>query len=268
MSLATKIEGFQSILQFDNRWQLIAQRILFSRTRLHVYRRGSVEILIDHASGDACGLRDCFTSQMYRQFLPAMSLRSPLRVLDLGSHIGAFPLMLKDCGYEVGELLGVELNPVTYSRMKFNIERNLGQAHCTLINAGIAGESGEITLPLGSGSTSDSIYKRTGAAGAVTRKIRLITVDQALEEAGFGDKMIDLCKLDIEGAEYDVLSKPGHSGLGRCRFLLTEIHRVEGRDPNEAKQALASLGFVEVPAPGEPCPDVFCYRNERAADSA
>ena len=54
-----------------------------------------------------------------------MNLRSPLRVLDLGSHIGAFPLMLKDCGYAIGELVGVELNPVTYSRMRFNIERNL-----------------------------------------------------------------------------------------------------------------------------------------------
>ena len=90
-----------------------------------------MEILIDHASGDVCGLRECFTTQMYRQFLPAMNLgRSPLRVLDLGSHIGAFPLMLKDCGYDIGELVGVELNPVTYSRMRFNIERNLGQTRC------------------------------------------------------------------------------------------------------------------------------------------
>jgi hypothetical protein len=43
---------------------------------------------------------------------------------------------------------------------------------------------------------------------------------------------------------------------------LTEIHGMEGRDRSEVKKALAALGFVEMPAPGEPYPDVFCYRNQ------
>jgi hypothetical protein len=43
---------------------------------------------------------------------------------------------------------------------------------------------------------------------------------------------------------------------------------MEGQDPGEAKRALGALGFVEVPAPGERHPDVFCYRNQNLATSA
>ena len=102
----------------------------------------------------------------------------------------------------------------------------------------------------------------------MTRRLRLITVDQAIQEGGLGKAPIDLCKLDIEGAEYGVLSHPGHGGLRRCRFLLTEIHDMEGRDPGEARRVLAALGFVEMPVPGEPDHGVYCYRNESPAASA
>jgi FkbM family methyltransferase len=270
MSLVHKLGGFRSILQFDNRWQLVAQRLLFSRTDLHVYRIKGMEILVEHSAGDVAGIRECFTTNMYQQYLDVMDLRGRaggLRVLDCGSHIGSFSLLLQATGHAIKQLACVELNPVTFSRLRFNIEHNLPGVNATLLNAGVAGESGEMEVMLGTGATSDSLYRRTETRNAVPRRVKLVTMDEVAEQAGFGPEPIDLCKLDVEGAEYQVFARPGHSCLNRCRYLLIEVHPMQGQDPKQVLDALKQMGFVEVPAPSQPYPDVYCFRNQALAAS-
>jgi FkbM family methyltransferase len=272
MSLNTKLGGLRSILRFDNRWQLVIQRLFFWRTPLYVYRTAGMQILIDHPRGDVCGLRECFDTPMYEQFLKHMNLKPPLNVLDLGAHIGAFALMLQASGRELARLVGVELNPATFSRMQFNIERNLPRTETTLINAGIAGQSGQASFHFGGGSTSDSLVRQTGPSTngpvSVERRVNLITVDDALERAGMGQGLIDLCKMDIEGAEYQVFSNPGHSGLSRCRYILIEIHPLEGHGPNEVITALESMGFAQTEGSPDREGNIYCFANRKLESTA
>ena len=70
----TKLAGFRQIMRFDNRWQLLLDRLVFARTRLNVYRRGEIEFIIDHSAGDAPGIREVFVSGMYRDLIRSLRL--------------------------------------------------------------------------------------------------------------------------------------------------------------------------------------------------
>jgi hypothetical protein len=157
MEWRNKINGVKEIWHFDNRWQLVLSRLFFSSEKLNVYRYKGLDILEDHSAGDANGAREVLTSSMYRQFLSLMNLSGEINVLDLGTNNGGFPLLLKSENVRIKKLACVEFNPRTFSRMRFNIERNFD---CEFIglNVAVCGENKEIEIALKAGSTGDSIY--------------------------------------------------------------------------------------------------------------
>lgn len=243
MSLSTKINGLKEIWQFDNRWQLIFERLFFSKEKINIYRYKNLEVLIDHSAGDANGAREVLTSPMYRQFLRRMKLDGALRVIDLGSNNGGFPLLLKSENLEIEKLVCVELNPKTFSRMRFNIERNLDCEFCPL-NVALVGESREIEISLGEGSTSDSIYKTTSNANGNVVKIQGLTFDEIYHDA-FIDEIIDICKIDVEGAEFEVFKFDNYKSLKKCRYVLMEIHNEKDRPRDEVLKKISDIGFIE-----------------------
>ncbi len=68
--------------------------------------------------------------------------------------------------------------------------------------------------------------------------------------------------MDIEGAEYEVLSKPGHEALKNCRYLQIELHNRGGYPKTEAVSAIKRLGFREFDQKIAPYPDVYCFENK------
>lgn len=90
MSLQTKINGLKEVWQFDNKIWLTVTKTFFPRETLQIYRYKGLEILVDHAAGDANGAREVLTSQMYRRFLPQIKRGGAFTVLDLGMyrHVG------------------------------------------------------------------------------------------------------------------------------------------------------------------------------------
>jgi FkbM family methyltransferase len=248
MSIRNKIEGFRQVWQFSNRWQLITSRIFFPHEPINIYRLRDICFLADHSAGDANGAREIISTPMYRKFFDAMKLDQPFNLLDLGSSNGGFPLLLKASGFELKKIACVEMNPNTFSRMRFNIERNFS-CELVLLNAAVCGESQELALSLGSGSTGDSIFRHDGQVANNTRayNIKGMTFDEIYRSA-FGDAVVDLCKIDIEEAEYEVFKTPEHSAIKKCRNLLIEIHEGKDRDPKQIIAKLNELGFVELAA--------------------
>jgi hypothetical protein len=61
----------------------------------------------------------------------------------------------------------------------------------------------------------------------------------------FGDYPVDVVKMDIEGAEYEVLASPHHNRLRQCRYLIVEVHQHEGCTPKTVFAELSRLGFEE-----------------------
>jgi FkbM family methyltransferase len=256
-TLKKKLNGIREIWAFDNRWQLLLSRTLFTRDPISIYRIRGLEILVDHAGGDANGARNVIASPMYTDHLSRLPLHRPLRVLDIGANNGGFPLLLQLQQLEIAKVVCVELNPRTCVRLRFNLDRNVAGEHVVL-NAALCGRSRIIEQSLGPGSVADSIYEPSHNADRLARVPGLTFDDIHASAFGTGE-IVDLCKIDVEHAEYEVFSSPGHDLLSRCRYLLIEIHERAGCSPRDVVAAIVKCGFRELPVGSDP--SVHCFEN-------
>lgn len=243
MAFAQKLHGLVQLLQFDNWPILVLGRLLDRGTGLVVYRKQGLEILVDHRGGDEAGTRMCITCDMYRKHLRDITKAQPMRVLDLGANGGGFPLLLCLEGFSLVEVVCVEMNRSTYFRLVVNLATNLAGA-ATGINAAVCGVAGsEILLEPSRGSTSLSMTTNRAEASAPHVAVPTTTIS-TLSDEHFGDQAIDICKMDIEGAEYDALDATPDSVLRRIRNLIIEFHD-PARTPAQLSR-LRQLGFEDV----------------------
>ncbi|MFG1212609.1 FkbM family methyltransferase [Xanthobacter flavus] len=255
--------GLHAILSFDNRWEVVATRVLFRGTGMITYRKNGMEFVVDHHGGDENGTRLCLTSPMYRLLIPQLGLKSPLTLIDLGANGGGFPLLLADMGFKFKKIVAVEMNPRVFARMQLNLVQNF-DAKLELFNRAVSGAAGTIRAELGRGSTGESL---AGAAGHSTHgtlrptSVGAMTFDDLIAQSLDADEVADLCKMDIEGSEYDIFATGHCSALKRCRNLIIEIHEVAGKQPEEVISAITALGFAEIPRPAGADPTVYSFRN-------
>jgi FkbM family methyltransferase len=188
---------------------------------------------------------------MYKKYLGIMQLSGGITVLDLGANSGGFPLVLELAGIAIKKIVCVEMNRNTATRLNFNVTRNL-DCDFKMLNVAVCGQRRDFELFLDRGGTSDSLYQDSGTARTAGRKymIRGITLDD-IEREEFNDPgVVDLCKMDVEGAEYEILSSPTHSLLKRVRYLIIEIHNRPGHSKNDLLRKLDELGFTEIEVSG------------------
>lgn len=243
MSISNKIAGLREIWHFDNRWELIYERLFNAGGPVSVYRIGGMRVLVDHAAGDANGAREVLTSDMYRRFFPLIDTTTPINVLDIGANNGGFPLLLRLEKIRIQRLVSVEFNPKTFARLHTNIDTNLDDIDFELVNAAVCGENRAISVPETETGTSDSIYTDQESANGLT--VEGITFDE-LYQRTFSGRVIDVCKMDIEGAEFEIFSNPGHESIKQCRNLIIEIHHSETRHRDLVIKKLTKLGFKEL----------------------
>ena len=261
MSVRNKIRGLREVWEFDNRVWLTFTKTLFPKENLHIYRYKGLDILVDHAAGDANGARDVLTSLMYRRFFPKMKFDGPINVLDLGANNGGFPLLVAASGIKLKKVVSVELNPKTFLRLHFNLNRNL-RCEVIALNAAVCGERKDLEVALGDGSVSDSIYNDNPDPGTETYRIQGLTFDEICDTY-FDNEVIDICKIDVEGAEFEVFLQPSHQKLAQCRYFIMEIHERGDRRAEEILPAIERLGFLRQGLDANADPTVHFFVNSQ-----
>lgn len=243
MHIREKLAGLKALMGFDNWPVLIFARTFDRRTGLVTYRKGGMVILVDHHGGDENGTRTCLTSDMYQKHLRRMAVTGPLRVLDLGANGGGFPLLLLMSGFQVEKAVCVEMNPSTALRLQINLDTNFN-GRAIGLNAAVCGLNAEkeILLERSRGSTGLSMEANRASMADSCVSVPAITVSELFDRY-FPDVRVDICKIDIEGAEYDVLGDTPDALLSRIRNLMIEFHKPE-RNPALVKR-LQEIGFVE-----------------------
>ena len=205
---------------FNNRLELLTGRSLFRKTKVQVFRIGSVHMIADHRYSDIGSIVGCVSDRMYRNLLKEIKLPREISVLDVGSNVGGFPLLLHSLGHTFRKLTCVELNPTTYNRLHFNIKTNW--PHASVLNRAVSSTRGAIEVRLGGGNTADSLRGSPDSLGDLhsIASLQLDDIDHGGE--------IDVLKMDIEHAEVDVLLNSGHARtLERTNALIIEIHPLE-----------------------------------------
>jgi|AntRauTorckE6833_2_1112554.scaffolds.fasta_scaffold15632_2 FkbM family methyltransferase len=155
-------------------------------------------------------------------------------IIDCGANIGLLiPYVLKQ--YPQAEIIAFEPDPVIFEVLKKNVAGAGGQTNTTCLQACLAKETGEVTFyPDGAdgGTMSYSDSETTSITVPAVRLDEYIT------------KKVDLLKIDIEGAEYEVLESIA-SKLHFVERIFVEYHSFANQTQHfdEILSQLKAAGF-------------------------
>ncbi len=260
INLKGKIIGLLRILKYNNYIQVIISRLLFNKTKTVIHRIEDLEIAMDYTVGEQNGTGACVADKSYGSLVEAILLdrKKPINVLDLGANGGGFVLLLHLMGYNLAKIVAVEMNQRTFARLSFNILRNLN-GQINLIKGAVSGRKGEMTLADCDGGISDSIYAIPNKQSA-TRTVSLIPVNELIYE-NFPEEQIDIIKIDIEGAEFEILESEAKESLKKGNYILMEIHNSNSWSYEKVHNTLKLMGFDLLENRSDYEANVFLYKN-------
>lgn len=128
---------------------------------------------------------------------------SPTRLFDIGAYIGTFSLAMAQATSSF--ILAVDANPAAYNKLRKNLARNLRVPFAT-INAAISLRTDQVIGGFTQTDNYGTFSISPGSSARVPTAVSTRTLKSLREE--FGE--YDLLKLDVEGAEVDVILSDHH----------------------------------------------------------
>lgn len=191
-------------------------------------------------------VRDCY--HIPAAVLPPGDVRT---IVDCGGNIGLSALYLA-ARYPNARIFSVEPNPDNYALLKRNAA---AEPRITPVQACVTGISEQQVYidTLGRGSHFQINSEARGVP------VRGMSLDKIREAYGIG--RIDLLKMDIEGAERQVLAHPAF--LAHTGMIVAELH--PGYELDHFAGDVAPYGFEARPSPWAKEPGIFvATRSARA----
>ncbi|MFY9265800.1 MAG: FkbM family methyltransferase [Solirubrobacterales bacterium] len=153
--------------------------------------------------------------------------RRPMTILDLGAHIGLASIYMTT-RFPNARIIAIEADPQLIPRLKANVHG----LPVEVIHAAVSRRGGKRNFYRGDETWSNSIEPTRHGQQVV--EVPAITVDQILDRCGVD--RVDLMKIDVEGAEWEVFAGGVPS---RVDAVIGEVHRNGGRAPGELLDQLA-----------------------------
>lgn len=182
--------------------------------------------------------REIFTYQIY--YFDSQT-PNPV-IIDGGAHIGLSTLYFKHL-YPQAQIVAFEPNPLTFALLEKNVEQNHLE-NVTLHQKALSKHNGEAQFFMDETdwqwlSTSSLIeHAWNGQQKTKSLKVEATRLDQYLSDY----KQIDLLKLDIEGAETQVLMSI-RDQLPKIKNLIFEFHPTKTQNLNQLLSFLEKKGF-------------------------
>lgn len=137
-------------------------------------------------------------------------------ILDLGSNIGISVIVFRSL-FPNAKIIAVEINAENFQLLDKNCSAD---PRVELVNAAIWSENGHVDqVDVGDGEWALRVGNYQGKA---LGKVPSYTFEKILEK--YKVDRVDLCKMDIEGAESDVLIKSWREVFSKTKLLILEIH--------------------------------------------
>lgn len=156
----------------------------------------------------------------------------PHRVVDVGANIGLFSLW----AYKTFGAIALQVYEPNVS-LHDHLERNLSPIPNTgLLAEAVGGGVGWIELAK---SVSSRDTRSIVAHDLVGERIPMVGLARLVERAG---GVIDLLKLDCEGAEWDILTDS--ASLRYVKYIVMEYHLFGGQHFEDLKGLMSRAGFV------------------------
>ncbi len=187
------------------------------RLARHTLRGEPWSFCVHHGSADASVLAEVFRARYYA-IPPEVEacfegLDRPLRVVDLGAHVGLFGLWTL-LAHPDAEIVAYEPDPLNFAALSCTIAINgLRAAGWQAIQACAAGADGTRRFAAG-GSSSARVLAEDETGG------EMVNARDAFAHL----RNADLVKVDVEGGEWDLLSDPRFAEIAPSMLFL-EYHR-------------------------------------------
>lgn len=161
----------------------------------------------------------------------------PRTILDLGANVGMASAYL-DAIFPGARYICVEPDPRNLKLLRSNIRHNRLPAE--VVSKAVGAYSGELSLHIG---PDPAMTAAVGGPvhpgpGSYIRRVRMTTVPEICEQ--YNLSRIDLLKIDIEGAEQDLLCR-NNGWLARVGTIVLELHT--NISPEEVQLAIGPYGF-------------------------
>jgi FkbM family methyltransferase len=154
-------------------------------------------------------------------------------VVDVGAHYGRYTLIASKCVGPNGKVVAIEAHPNNFELLNRNIKLNELKNIRSLNYAAYSKEEKiKLYLP-NEQQLGQSIYNTVMSNRAETQEnfveVKANTLDYLLQSNGIKQEEVNWIKIDVEGAEYEVL-KGAKDILSKSKdiSLLIEIHNLSG----------------------------------------
>ena len=177
-----------------------------------------------------------FVDGIYNQFFAGYRVNS---AIDIGANVGLFTEWVLDRFGSDTKVIGVEPNSSAIKAFKKLHER---RENVILAEYAMSDKSGEkIKMLVNPDNSLISSIEGTGNGYTEEQEVETMSLSDLLNEYGLSE--VDLLKVDIEGAEYQMFSVVSGDEIRKFKHLLIEFHNNRGR-ATELIRKIQSAGFA------------------------
>jgi FkbM family methyltransferase len=169
-------------------------------------------------------------------------------VIDVGSHVGRYTILGSKLVGGSGKVIAVEAHPGNFQLLKRNLQLNKSDNVISLNCAAYCQDTPQLRLFLAGEDRGNTIYNTVMESRYVTEKfvsVPALKLDSIVQYAGIQAHEINWIKIDVEGAEYEVL-QGAQNILSNSKdiSILIEVHNLQNRDLyNPIIDMLRKYGF-------------------------
>jgi len=169
---------------------------------------------------DIWSVKETFLDQLYTRY--GTQVEPDWVVVDIGAAIGEFTVYAAQKA-SAGEVYAYEPNPQSFAILQENLMLN-GLSNVQAFCVGVWDQAGNMQLDLVNAEPlqGKTVFQQEEAIAA---EIPVITFDQLVQDSV--DSLIDLLKLDCEGAEYAILMGASAESLARVQRIVMEYHDLD-----------------------------------------
>lgn len=156
----------------------------------------------------------------HEAYMRRLALKPGDVIFDIGAYCGATTYLFSKAVGEEGRVVAIEADPENHRALVSNIQR-LGLRNVEVVHAAVWSSSG--TLSFAAEAAMGSAVVATGPRKAKAVDVPALTFADVLARVGLD--RVDHVKMDIEGAEFEVLG-PNRSFFERYRpNVMLEVHK-------------------------------------------
>ena len=214
----------------------------------HAYWARGGRIYLDLRESQAMFARALWSYEVPKSVALAAAVKPGAVVLDIGGNKGDFSLLAAKAAGDSGRVLCFEPEPENVGWIRRSVSKN-GYRSIEVVPVALADEDGEATLHLSSFSGWHSLAAPSATASAGELTVPTRRLDGFLGERGIG--AVDVVKIDVEGAEEQVLAGAGDVFAGTNPMtMFLDLHPPLA-DPLKIAAQLEGWGF-EIRRPAHP----------------